>query len=156
MKSNQWHRFIRAALPLICCLVLIGSGVVLARITIAAASGWIRGVQWLINRQVPNNIVPHPVSDRSGLVISYIIPPSDASYPFLFNRSWIYDNALAVISLSMERECRTAKNTLSALAGLLDAQGKLSFSYNTADDWSDPFGQIELRPTLTLVPFFFS
>jgi hypothetical protein len=66
-------------------------------------------------------------------VFSYIIPQSDPSYPFLFNRSWIYDDALAVISWSMEGECQAAKDALSALTGLLDVEGKLGFSYNTND-----------------------
>jgi hypothetical protein len=37
----------------------------------------------------------------------------------------------------MEGECQVAQETLSTLAGLLDAEGKLGSSYNTADDWLD-------------------
>jgi uncharacterized repeat protein (TIGR01451 family) len=129
-------QILKAVLLLVGCLVIIGSVAGLARAA-AAAGGWAEGVQWLLGQQVSNSTVPTPASGRSGLVISYIIPPSDPSYPYLFSRSWIYDDALAVIALSMEGECQAAKDTLSALAGLLDTDGKLGFSYNTADGWFD-------------------
>lgn len=129
-------QILKLALLLVGCLVIIGSVAGLARVA-AADGGWAEGVQWLLGQQAPNSIVPVPVSGRSGLVISYIIPPSDPVYPFLFNRSWIYDDALAVISWSMEGECQAAEETLSALADLLDADGKLGFSYNTKDHWFD-------------------
>ncbi len=122
------------ALLLVSCLVIIGSVAGLARVG-AVAGGWAEGVQWLLGQQVPNSTVPTPAPGRSDLVISYIIPQSDESYPFLFSRSWIYDDALAVISWSMEGECQAAEETLSAIADLLDTDGKLGFSYNTADDW---------------------
>lgn len=35
----------------------------------------------------------------------------------------------------MEGECQAAEDTLTALAGLIDDDGKLGFSYNTHDDW---------------------
>jgi uncharacterized repeat protein (TIGR01451 family) len=129
-------QILKTALLLVGCLVIVGSAAGLAGV-VAAAGGWAEGIQWLHGRQVPNSTVPTPASGRSGLVISYIIPPSDPSYPYLYHRSWIYDDALAVISWSMEGECQAAQKTLSALNGLLDGEGKLGFSYNTADSWFD-------------------
>lgn len=132
---RKW-RSLKLVLLLAGCLAIIGSVAGLAR-SARAANGWADGVQWLLGQQVPNSTVLTPSAGRSGLVVSYIVPPSDPSYPYLFNRSWIYDDALAVIALSMEGECQTARKTLPALAGLLDADGKLGFSYNTADSWFD-------------------
>lgn len=129
-------QILKSTLLLVGYLVVIGSAAGLARVA-AAAGGWAEGVQWLLGRQVPNSTVPTPAPGRSGLVISYIIPPSDPSYPYLYHRSWIYDDALAVIAWLMEGECQAAKKTLSALASLLDGDGKLGFSYNTADGWFD-------------------
>jgi uncharacterized repeat protein (TIGR01451 family) len=125
------------ALLLVGCLVAMGSLAGLTGVA-AAAGGSADGVQWLLGRQVPNSTVPAPASGRSGLVNSYIIPQGDPSYPYLYGRSWIYDDALAVIAWSMEGECHAAKKTLSAMAGQLDADGKLGFSYNTNDLWFDP------------------
>jgi uncharacterized repeat protein (TIGR01451 family) len=137
MILNTWKCQIpKLALLLVVCLVVLGSIAGLAGFA-QGTSGWTGGVQWLLGQQVPNSTVPTPASGRSGLVISYIVPPSDPSYPYLYNRSWIYDDALAVISWSMEGECQAAEDTLSTLAGLLDAGGKLGFSYNTADHWFD-------------------
>jgi len=91
--------------------------------------------QWLKDQQVPNSIVPDP--ERPGLVISYKIPPNHEAYPFLFGRSWLYDNALSVIAWSMNGECLTAENTLSTLDTLVDVDGKLGFAYNTNDGYID-------------------
>lgn len=82
-------------------LVIVGSTAGVVRIS-GVSSGWADGVQWLLDEQVPNSTVPSPAPGRSGLVISYVIPESDPGYPYLFSRSWIYDDALAVISWSME------------------------------------------------------
>lgn len=90
-------------------------------------------MQWLLDRQVPDTTVPDPVSGREGLILSYIIPPDDPAYPYLFSRSFIYDDALAVISLTMEGEHEAAENTLRALSGLIEPDGKLGFSHNTHD-----------------------
>jgi len=95
--------------------------------------GWATGVNWLLDQQVPNSTVPAPAPGRSGLVNSYIIPTSDPNYPSIFDNSWIYDDALAVIAWSLEGECQAARRTLSAIDGLIDAEGKLSFAYNTND-----------------------
>jgi len=129
-------QILKLVLILVSCLVTFG--VITEVVGVSGVSaGWAGGVQWLLGQQVSNSTVPTPASGRSGLAISYIIPPSDPSYPYLFSRSWIYDDALAVISWSMEGECQAAQKTLSALAGLFDVDGKLGFSYNTADGWFD-------------------
>lgn len=137
MVSNVSKRqILKLALLLAGCLVIIGSVAGLTRVA-AVAGGWALGVQWLLDQQAPNSTEPTPAYGRSGLSISYIIPQADPSYPYLYSRSWIYDDALAVIAWSMEGECQAAQKTASALAGLLDAEGKLGFSYNTADNWFD-------------------
>ena len=92
-------------------------------------------IQWILDQQVPNTIVPNPHTGRSGLVISYLIPPDDADYPSFFSRSWIYDDAVAALALTVEGEYAAARATLIALAGLVEPDGKIGFSYNTHDAW---------------------
>jgi uncharacterized repeat protein (TIGR01451 family) len=127
---------LKLMLLLVGCLVTVGVMTEVAGVSGVSARR-AEGVPWLLGQQVPNSTVPAPAPGRSGLAISYIIPPSDPGYPYLFSRSWIYDDALAVIAWSMEGECQAAQKTLSALAGLIDVDGKLGFSYNTADAWFD-------------------
>ena len=96
-------------------------------------------IQWILDRQVPNDIVPNPHTGRSGLVISYLIPPDDPDYPSFFSRSWIYDDAVAALALMVEGEYAAARAILTALAVLVDTDGKLGFSYNTHDAWFHPY-----------------
>ncbi|WP_200286420.1 hypothetical protein [Rhabdochromatium marinum] len=88
---------------------------------------------WLLNQQIPNSVVPNPAPGREGLVLSYIVPPNDPVYPYLFSRSFIYDDAVAVISFTMEGEYDAAAKTLRALSNLIEPDGKLGFSHNTHD-----------------------
>ncbi|MEM7532294.1 MAG: DUF4832 domain-containing protein [Chloroflexota bacterium] len=90
---------------------------------------------WLKAQQVPNSIVNTPFSGRDGAVISYRVPSDDAAYPFVFDRAWIYDNALAVIAWTLDNECAAAQTTLTTLASLVENDGKLGFSVSTQGDF---------------------
>lgn len=55
-------------------------------------------IKWLLKMQVPNDIVPNPANGRSGLVLSYLVPQHITTRAAQYDRAYIYDNALAVIS----------------------------------------------------------
>jgi hypothetical protein len=114
-------------------LALLAVG--LPAITHAVSNQEEADIQWILDQQVPNSVVPDPHTGRSGLVISYRIPSDDPDYPDLFSRSWIYDDAVAALALTVEGEYAAAGAILTALAGLVDTDGKLGFSYNTHDAW---------------------
>ena len=114
-------------------LALLAVG--LPAITHAVSTEEEADVQWILDQQVPNSIVPDPHAGRSGLMVSFRIPPDDLDYPSLFSRSWIYDDAVAAVALTAEGEYAAARAILTALAGLVDTDGKLGFSYNTHDAW---------------------
>ncbi len=89
-------------------------------------------IDWLIQMITPNAIVPNPRGDRSGLIISYVVPDGDDAWP-IRNRSWIYDNALAVIQLTLAGRTDAAIRILDAVQGLVEAEnGRLAFWYDTA------------------------
>ncbi len=92
-------------------------------------------LNWLIQQVTPNEIVPNPPADRAGFIISYHIPTSDEPHDFLFSRSWIYDNALAIISLVANGNIVEPRKIINALKGQIVEDGKFGFSYNTANDW---------------------
>lgn len=102
-----------------------------------AQAGITERLQWLTNQQVPNSVISSPVTGRNGLVISYAVPENDSAYPYVHNRSWIYDNALAIIAFTLQKNCIAAYQVADALDDLVDEQGHLGFSYNTADNWGD-------------------
>ncbi len=101
---------------------------------------------WLKKQKVPNTIVPDPQPERRNLVISYEIDPCDPSYKYIYGRSVIYDDALAVIALTMNKEYKTAAQILLAMERLQRKDGSLWFGYNVNNDWpseADHDGAIE-------------
>lgn len=94
-------------------------------------------LKWLLNQQVPNEVVPYPINGRSGLVLSYSIPQAVPTRAGFFDLAYIYDNALAAIAFTLSGKFDEAKNILSALAGLVDTEGKLGVSYNTMSSGFD-------------------
>jgi hypothetical protein len=92
-------------------------------------------VNWLIEQIAPNVIVPNPLPNRAGLIISYQIPETDEAHPALFSRSWIYDNALAVIGFAANGNFAEALTILNALATQIKQDGRIGFSYKTEDNW---------------------
>ena len=66
-----------------------------------------KAMQWILNQRVPNAVVPFPQMDRRYLVLSYELntknpqTQNDKSYPYIYSRSSVYDDALALIALTM-------------------------------------------------------
>jgi hypothetical protein len=94
-----------------------------------------QAVEWLKGQIVPNNIVPEPDPSRRRLMLSYQLPPDDPAYPYIHSRSFIYDDALGVIAMTMAGEYRMAEYVLSALLRLIREDGSFWFAYNTSNNW---------------------
>ena len=92
-------------------------------------------VEWLKEMIVPNDTVPSPDLTRRRLILSYRIPKEDPVYPYLFSRSFVYDDALGIIALTMAGEYREAENILEALRRLMREDGSFWFTYNTHNYW---------------------
>ncbi len=94
-----------------------------------------RALIWLRNQKVPNEILPDPQPERRNLIMSYEIPKEAPAYRYIFGRSIIYDDALAVIAFTMAGDYKTASQILIALNRLLRKDGGLWFGYNLNNDW---------------------
>ncbi|WP_456277684.1 hypothetical protein [Bacillus sp. AK128] len=65
------------------------------------------------------------------LIRSYSVPADDPlSKLAIHRRSWLYDNALAVISFSLAGDQERASNILSSLAELQNEDGSFAFAYD--------------------------
>jgi len=93
--------------------------------------------QWLLRQMVPNETVPLPSPGRRRLVLSYRVPADDPAFRFIYGRSFVYDDALAVVALTMLGRYREAEYILNALDHLLQPDGSLWFAYNTQNSWPD-------------------
>jgi hypothetical protein len=96
-----------------------------------------KSIQWLKAMVVPNSIVQNPAPIRRRFMLSYRIPQDDPAYPYLYSRSFIYDDALGVIAFTMAGEYRYAEQVLGALQRNLREDGSLFFAYNTNNIWPD-------------------
>ncbi len=94
-----------------------------------------KALLWLKNQKVPNKVIPDPQPERRNLVVSYEIDPKEPAYKYIFGRSIIYDDALAVIAFTMNRDFRNASQILMALKRLQRKDGGLWFGYNVNNDW---------------------
>ncbi len=94
-----------------------------------------QAVEWLKDQIVPNSIVPEPGPNRRRLMLSYLLSPDDPAYPYIYSRSFIYDDALGVIAMTMAGEYRIAEYVLSALTRLIREDGSFWFTYNTSNNW---------------------
>lgn len=94
-----------------------------------------RALEWIHTQIVPNTSVPSPSPDRRNLVISYEVPKSDEVHPFIYSRSFIYDDAVSAIAFLFCDQQSKAGNTLEALSRLVNDDGSLFFSYNTHNSW---------------------
>lgn len=96
---------------------------------------------WILNQRVPNTLVPFPEMDRRYLFLSFELNPnhpktqSDKSYPYIYSRASTYDNALALIALSMMGKDTEAKTLIDAFERIRRDNGELWFSYNTHNEW---------------------
>ena len=94
-----------------------------------------RALAWLAGQKVPNAAIPDPQPERRNLVVSYEIPKSHPAYRYIYGRSAVYDDALAAIAFTMNRDYRNASQVLLALKRLQRADGGLWFGYNVNNDW---------------------
>lgn len=91
-------------------------------------------LKWLESQMVPNQIVTKKESKRDGLILSYDHPKSKKGYKYIYSRSNLYDNALAVIVFTMENRLDLAKKIILALEKSAP-DGTLFFNYNTHNLW---------------------
>lgn len=91
--------------------------------------------QWLLAQMVPNDIVPAPDPGRRRLLVSYRVPRDDPSYRFVYGRSFVYDDALGAIALTMLGRYREAEYLMNALQHLVRSDGSLWFACNTQNSW---------------------
>lgn len=90
---------------------------------------------WLLGRMVPNAVLPAPLPSRQNLALSYAVPAQDAGYPFLYNKSFTYDNAILAIALCASGEWDRAADLLLSASTLIGPDGGLYFNYNLSVDW---------------------
>jgi hypothetical protein len=92
-------------------------------------------IRWLKEQMVPNTIVGEPHPERRRLVVSYRIPENHPAFKYIYNRSFSYDNALAVIALTMAGAYQEAELILTALQRNMRDDGSFWFAYNTVNSW---------------------
>jgi hypothetical protein len=92
-------------------------------------------IRWLKEQMVPNTIVQEPSPLRRRLVISYRIPETHQAFQYIYSRSFSYDNALAVIALTMAGAYQEAELILTALQRNMRDDGSFWFAHNTENSW---------------------
>lgn len=92
-------------------------------------------IRWLKEQMVPNTIVQEPNPGRRRLVVSYRIPETHPAFRYIYSRSFSYDNALAVIALTMAGAYQEAELILTALQRNMRDDGSFWFAYNTVNSW---------------------
>ncbi|MCF8059604.1 MAG: hypothetical protein K9K67_09925 [Bacteriovoracaceae bacterium] len=93
---------------------------------------------WLLSQQTPNVVVEEPV--RAGFILSYETPKVESGYKYIFSKSSIYDNALALIAFTMLGQKEGAKKIIDAVMKAAPT-GKLYFNYNTHNAWPNELDQ---------------
>ncbi len=102
-----------------------------------------KAYEWLKAQQVPNNIVSYPVMKRRHFVLSFELNhdnpqnQNDKSFQYIFSRSSLYDNALAIIAFVMMDDFKRASQIIESLYRNIDDKGLLWFTYNTHNNWPD-------------------
>ena len=94
-----------------------------------------KALEWIHSQMVPNSLVPSPSPDRRNLIISYEVPQSDESFPYIYSRSFIYDDAVTAVAFLLYDQQSKAGDILEALSRLVNDDGSLFFSYNTHNSW---------------------
>ncbi len=92
-------------------------------------------INWLKNQIVPNAIVPSPSNDRRNLVLSYELSKTADAYRYIFSKSSLYDNGVAVIAFTIERQFELASKIIDGIMRMGGASGELFFSFNTHNTW---------------------
>lgn len=94
-------------------------------------------IKWLENQIVPNKVVPSPNQNRRNLILSYKVPKESKDYKYVYSKSSIYDNALAIIAFSMVGKFSQAEKIIEAAHRVLSPGGDLWFTFNTHNSWPD-------------------
>lgn len=100
---------------------------------------------WLNKQIVPNSAVTSPPADRKKLILSYEFAETNPAYRELFSKSSLYDNAVAVIALCIERHFELAAKIVEGIIRMGGEDGELFFTFNTHNSWpskKDNFGAI--------------
>ncbi|KPJ82940.1 MAG: hypothetical protein AMS17_18355, partial [Spirochaetes bacterium DG_61] len=92
-------------------------------------------IRWLKEQMVPNTIVQEPSPARRRLVISYRMPVTHQAFQYIYSRSFSYDNAVAVIALTMAGAYQEAELILTALQRNMRDDGSFWFAHNTVNSW---------------------
>jgi len=92
-------------------------------------------IDWLKSQMVPNDVVKLPAPDRRRLILSYAVPPDDPVYKYIAPRSFIYDDAVAIVAFTMAGEIRSAEAIINTLWRLQRDDGSFYFTYNTHNSW---------------------
>lgn len=97
-----------------------------------------KALDWLKSQMVPNKIVRGPAYGRRNLIASYRMAPHAPGYIYLFSKSAVYDDALAIIAFSLTDRFADAAKILDAFDHLVSQDGDLYFVYNTHNEWPSP------------------
>jgi hypothetical protein len=100
-------------------------------------SGQEQALAWLLAQITPNDIVPSPLNDRQALLISYDVSPTDPDHSVVYSRSWLFDNAVAIITLTQNDYIAEALSLISAVEQHITDQGEIGFSFKTEDPYVD-------------------
>ncbi|OGJ89927.1 MAG: hypothetical protein A2268_12735 [Candidatus Raymondbacteria bacterium RifOxyA12_full_50_37] len=92
-------------------------------------------LRWLSDRMVPNKIVDAPLPARRHLLLSYEVPQTESAYPYIYSKSFIYDDAMAAIAFCTAAEWDKAQQLLLSLSRLIRDNGSFWFNYSTNTDW---------------------
>lgn len=104
-----------------------------------------KSIEWLTRQIVPNAVVPSPANDRRNLILSYELPKTADAYRYIFSKSSLYDNGVAVIALTIEHQFEQASKVIDAIMRMGGADGELFFTFNTHNTWpskDDSWGAI--------------
>ncbi len=92
-------------------------------------------LSWLRKQIVPNEIVKSPANDRRNLILSYELSKDAKAYRYIFSKSSLYDNALAVVAFTIEHQFETASKIIDAIMRMGGEDGDLFFTFNTHNSW---------------------
>lgn len=102
-------------------------------------------IGWLSGQLVPNDTVPSSANNRRNLILSYQLPKTTDAYPYIFNRSSLYDNGVAAIAFTIEGQFEQTSKIIDAIMRMGGSNGELFFSFDTHNTWpskDDSYGAI--------------
>lgn len=90
---------------------------------------------WIEKQIVPNAAVSKPPKDRENMIVSYELSETKSDYKELFSKSSLYDNAVAIIALCIERQFELAAGIIEGIIRMGGEDGELFFTFNTHNSW---------------------